>query len=106
MLTTPFRLYGLLFGPGSSGWEASLPDLIITSDWGAAGELAISLGWRPQGRHFQTPRGEGRMLGAEDAFAFTTTRGDTLHLILPLPERTLLTAQYIADMGRARLVLY
>ena len=84
-----------------------MPDLIITQDWGKAGDLALALDWRPQGRHFHTPSGrEGQMRGTDDNFAFVTTKGDTLHLILPLPKHVMLTSQYIFDMGRANLVIY
>lgn len=82
-------------------------DLIISQNWGKSGDVAFALEWRPQGRHFRTPQGgEGRMLAATDDFAFLPTKGSTLHLVLPLPDHTLRTAQYVADMGRARLVVY
>jgi len=82
-------------------------DLIVSSSWGKAGELAFALEWRPQGRHFQTPtQRSGRMLDESADFAFLPTKGSTLHLILPLSQHTLNVAQYVYDMGRANLVIY
>lgn len=82
-------------------------DLIIHNDWGKAGELALALEWRPQGRHFISPLGrEARLVQWDEHFMFLPTKGSTLHLILPLPEAALQAAKYCHDMGRAELVLY
>lgn len=76
--------------------------LIISPSWGKAGELALALGWRPQGRHFQTPQGdEGRLLAPQDDFLFICTRGSTLHLIAPVASHVAKCAQYLVDMRRA-----
>lgn len=82
-------------------------EIIVSDDWGRAGELALALGWRPCGRHFLTPQGkEGRMASIRDDFTFWPTRGSILHVVPPLLPSTQARAQYVLDMGRATALAY
>ena len=82
-------------------------ELILSHDWGKAGELALALGWRPCGRHFETNLGlEGHIVNERDDFTFWPTKGSILHIVEPLSPALFSRAQYILDMGRATAIAY
>lgn len=82
-------------------------EIILASDFGRAGHLALDLGWLPQGSHFVTATGQhARMTHPREHWEWTVARGTILRLVLPLPRHALLGAQYVSDMGRCSLVVH